>query len=99
MIDVMRSRLSRVVFCGVYAALSWSALAADRRPPDRAYQDFAMGRDGDVSRGRQLFADEQKAACIKCHTVDGSSGRAGPDLFAIGDKFPRRELIRSILEP
>jgi putative heme-binding domain-containing protein len=31
--------------------------------------------------------------------VDGSSGRAGPDLFAIGDKFPRRELIRSILSP
>jgi len=56
-------------------------------------------RDGSASRGRDIFGDEQRAACIKCHTVDGSSGRAGPDLFAIGDKFPRRELIQSILEP
>jgi putative heme-binding domain-containing protein len=31
--------------------------------------------------------------------VDGRSGKAGPDLFAIGDKFPRRELIRAVLEP
>src|SRR5262249_24934115 len=37
--------------------------------------------------------------CAKCHSVDGSSSKAGPDLFAAGDKFPRSELIRSILEP
>lgn len=58
-----------------------------------------MRRDGSISRGKAFFEDEQKAACIKCHTVDGSSGRAGPDLFAIGDKFPRRDLVRSILDP
>src|SRR5688572_19908261 len=73
--------------------------AAEARPPRRAYQDAAMQRDGMTSRGQLIFENEQKAACAKCHTVDGSSGRAGPDLFAIGDKFPRRELIRSILEP
>src|SRR5258705_4712164 len=66
--------------------------------PDRAYVDAAMRQDGDVSRGSELFADG-RAGCIKCHTMDGSSGHAGPDLFAVGDKFPRRELIRSILEP
>ena len=92
-------RLSRVNLCAVFAVLSCSAIAADRPLPNRAYQDFAMARDGDVSRGRGLFANEQKTACSKCHTVDGSSGRAGPDLFAIGDKSPRRELIRAILEP
>jgi len=31
--------------------------------------------------------------------VDGSSSKAGPDLFAVGDKFPRRDLIRAVLEP
>lgn len=73
--------------------------AAGAVPPNRAYQDAAMRREGSISIGEKLFADEQKAACVKCHTVDGSSRRAGPDLFAIGDKFPRRELVRSILEP
>jgi putative heme-binding domain-containing protein len=68
-------------------------------PPLKAYGDFAMGREGDPRRGQELFLAEQKGACLKCHTADGSSGKAGPDLFAVGDKFPRRELIRSILEP
>lgn len=58
-----------------------------------------MGRDGNAARGRELFNNEQRAACVKCHSVDGSSGKAGPDLYAVGDKFPRRELIRAVLEP
>jgi putative heme-binding domain-containing protein len=63
------------------------------------YRDFAMGQDGNAARGRDLFNDEQRAACVKCHSVDGSSSKAGPDLFAVGDKFPRRELVRAVLEP
>ena len=65
----------------------------------REYRDFAMGREGDAARGRELFNNEQRAACVKCHSVDGSSSRAGPDLYAVGDKFPRPELIRAVLEP
>ncbi|MSU20048.1 MAG: c-type cytochrome [Pedosphaera sp.] len=65
----------------------------------KVYRDFALGREGNPESGRELFSAEQKGACFKCHTVDGSSGKAGPDLFAVGDKFPRRELIQSILEP
>src|SRR5260370_110955 len=65
----------------------------------REYRDFAMGHDGTATRGRELFNNEQRAACVKCHSVDGSSSKAGPDLFAVGDKFPRRELIRAVLEP
>ncbi len=65
----------------------------------REYRDFAMGHDGDATRGRQFFNDEQRTACVKCHSVDGTSSKAGPDLFAVGDKFPRPELIRAVLEP
>ena len=61
--------------------------------------DFAMSHDGDVERGREIFNSERKTACIKCHTTDGSSGRVGSDLFSIGDKFSRRDLIRAVLEP
>lgn len=65
----------------------------------RAYRDFAMGREGNPERGRQLFQDEARAACVKCHSTDGTSSKAGPDLMEVGDKFPRRDLIQSILEP
>src|SRR5262249_21459804 len=79
---------------------SYSNCLGQNVPPGkRAYVDFAMRNDGDVSTGKQLFADEQKTACAKCHSIDGTSSKAGPDLAFIGDKFPRRELIRSILEP
>src|SRR5256885_1571167 len=63
------------------------------------YRDFAMSHEGDVARGKTIFNDETRAACVKCHTVDGSAGKAGPDLLTAGDKFPRRDLIQAILEP
>jgi len=65
----------------------------------REYRDFAMGHDGSVAHGRELFNDDRRLACAKCHSVDGRSSKAGPDLFAVGDKFPRRELVRAVLEP
>ena len=67
-------------------------------PSVKEYADFANGHDGNPVRGREMFFSE-KASCAKCHTVDGSAAKAGPDLSAVGDKFPRRELISSILEP
>jgi putative heme-binding domain-containing protein len=63
------------------------------------YRDFALGHDGNAAHGRELFNDPAHAACVKCHSVDGRGGKAGPDLLAVGDKFPRRELIRAVLEP
>jgi putative heme-binding domain-containing protein len=86
---------------GIVCALAGESpsLAADPSAQIREYRDFAMVHDGDVARGRELFNDEKRAACAKCHSVDGSSSKAGPDLFAIGDKFPRGELARAILEP
>src|SRR5438552_16128764 len=62
-------------------------------------RSFAMTHLGDAERGEKLFLDEQRLACARCHTVDGKGGRAGPDLFAIGDKFGRRERIAAVLMP
>ena len=58
-----------------------------------------MTREGDVTRGAKLFNDESKLACSKCHSVDGSASKAGPDLFAVGDKFGRRDLVDAMLQP
>jgi putative heme-binding domain-containing protein len=65
----------------------------------RAYRDSAVNRDGDADRGKELFFDEVRTGCAKCHSADGSASKAGPDLMAAGDKFPRREIIQAILEP
>ena len=72
-----------------------AALAATKEQ----YQSFAMTHQGDPARGATLFADRQRLACTLCHATDGKGGKAGPDLFSIGDKFGRRELIESVLSP
>lgn len=77
--------------------LTRSVIAADLTNRE-AFLHFALMREGDPSRGRQLFQSE-KMSCTRCHTVDGSAGRAGPDLFAVGDKFGRREIIEAVLNP
>jgi len=53
------------------------------------------GGPGDAERGRELF----DARCSRCHMVDGSGGRMGPDLSRIGAVRTREVLLRAIREP
>ena len=46
-----------------------------------------------------IFEDPKGVACAKCHSVGGIGGKIGPDLIGIAAKYPREELIRSVLEP
>ena len=63
-----------------------------------SYRKHAMTRNGDLAEGKKIFYDE-RALCSQCHTLDGSSRLAGPDLLTAGDKFSRTDLILSILNP
>ena len=70
-------------------------------PPDstvQAYRKFALTNPGDAQRGKRIFG-RKNVACADCHTVGEGSLRAGPDLLGIGDKYPRAELVRAVLEP
>lgn len=71
------------------------------RPTTRQYQAFAMTHLGEPSRGKALFFDEARLACSKCHDVEvgGGAAKVGPTLYAISDKFGRRELIEAIISP
>lgn len=63
------------------------------------YAAYAMEHQGDAARGKKVFEADNKTSCTKCHSTNGSRQGAGPDLFAVGDKYERRELIASVLEP
>ena len=78
-----------------FVLLTAPAIAA---PSHREFHDFAMSHDGDARAGQTLFSNPN-IGCTKCHSTDGHGSKAGPDLFAIGDKFPRPELIDAILNP
>jgi putative heme-binding domain-containing protein len=94
----------------VVLALAWAGsggvVVAQSQPagtraggPARDYQSYAMTHRGEAARGGALFNNEQRLACSRCHAVDGHGGKAGPDLFAVGDKFGRFELVEAVLAP
>jgi putative heme-binding domain-containing protein len=74
-------------------------LVAQSSPSAEDYRRFALSQQANAERGKALFFDETKLACSKCHSVDGGASKAGPDLYAIGDKYPRPKLIDAILQP
>ena len=47
----------------------------------KEYRDFAMLHDGNALRGKELFHSEQRTACVKCHSVDGTSGIALAEIY------------------
>lgn len=58
----------------------------------------ALGLEGDVARGKELFF-QAEVACSRCHGMDGRGGAVGPDLTEIGKKYGAEELLAQILEP
>jgi putative heme-binding domain-containing protein len=79
-----------VTACGVVA----------QQPTDAAgYRKHALTHEGDAVRGAKLFQDDPRTACARCHSIDGSASKAGPDLSAAGDTFGRRDLVDAILAP
>jgi putative heme-binding domain-containing protein len=94
----MKSLWTFCLLCLSVDCLAQSASPAKPRTK-RDYESFAMTHAGDPARGKALFLDARRLACSRCHGTDGKSAMPGPDLFAIGDKFGRRELIESILSP
>ena len=64
-----------------------------------AYRAAAMKGRGDPSAAAGSSADLKGLACIKCHAVGKEGGNVGPELASIASKYPRDELIASVLYP
>jgi putative heme-binding domain-containing protein len=50
----------------------------------------------DPDRGRAVF---RTAQCVRCHRIGGEGQPIGPDLQAAARRFPRRDLIETMLAP
>jgi len=53
---------------------------------------------GDAARGERIFR-RADLGCIKCHAINKSGGRIGPDLGPIGHSSPLDYIIASVLDP
>lgn len=57
---------------------------------------------GDADAGREVFFNHTAAQCVRCHTVNGSGGTAGPDLSKVVERNPtktREHLLESLVLP
>ena len=64
--------------------------------PFEEVQKQLEGKNGDAKLGAKLFA---KQGCINCHAVTTSEPPKGPFLGGITVRYPRKELVESILKP
>jgi putative membrane-bound dehydrogenase-like protein len=65
-----------------------------------AFREHAIKNPGKVENGEKLFFDKNGIGCAKCHSVgEKGDSKVGPNLLGIGQKYPKDELIRSVLEP
>jgi putative heme-binding domain-containing protein len=60
---------------------------------------LALATRGNADRGREIYFNTEKSACIKCHRLGDQGGGIGPDLTGVGRRFSRIHLIESVLEP
>ena len=73
------------------------ALASDPAGAKRL-EDLVRTR-GNADRGRAVFLDAKKSACVTCHRIEGAGGQIGPDLTGIAKNATVAKLVESILEP
>lgn len=74
----------------------------DALPPD-PFQKFQFSlTGGDADAGREVFFNHTAAQCVRCHTINGSGGTAGPDLSKVVTRNPmktREHLLESLVLP
>ncbi len=54
---------------------------------------------GDAQRGEKIFRENQVAACIRCHGLNGEGGIVGPPLDGIALRKDRDYLLESLVNP
>ena len=62
-------------------------------------EELVLKLAGDVSRGRTVYWYTSGMQCQSCHRVELQGGDLGPDLSAVGGKYDRRALLRSLTRP
>lgn len=54
---------------------------------------------GDPDAGRTIVNFHSAAACLRCHTVEGTGGHAAPSLAGVALRHDRKGLLLSMVEP
>jgi quinoprotein glucose dehydrogenase len=99
LLDVLEALRAESTAKGTQALRQFEAALKKDDPLAR----FRMSlRGGSAERGRDLFVGHAGAQCIRCHSVHGDGGNAGPDLTKVASRYPqdtREFLLESMILP
>ena len=56
-------------------------------------------KGGDPEKGLDVFRYNTSVSCLRCHRIDGTGGRVGPDLSGVGKQYDHRTIVESIADP
>ena len=56
-------------------------------------------KGGDAAAGEKVFREKTEVSCVRCHRIDGTGGKVGPDLSGVGKQYDRRAVLESIVDP
>jgi putative membrane-bound dehydrogenase-like protein len=76
-----------------------SGLLVSNTPDEVARVRKLVESKGDPKRGRTLYLDGKKLACITCHRLEGIGGNVGPDLTRLWDTQSIEKIMESMIEP
>jgi putative membrane-bound dehydrogenase-like protein len=68
-------------------------------PKEIARIQQLVASKGNAKRGRELYLNNKKLACITCHRLEGVGGNVGPDLTRIWDTMTVEKIIEAIIDP
>lgn len=61
------------------------------------YQSTLVG--GDIEKGKQIVMTGGASQCLRCHKINGSGSRVGPNLTNVGQNYSAEYLLQALLEP
>jgi len=69
------------------------------KPDDKGseYSNALVG--GDHDSGFKIFTGKTEVSCVRCHRIDGTGGKVGPDLSSVGLTRDRKYLMDAIVDP
>ncbi|MFT5304179.1 MAG: quinoprotein glucose dehydrogenase, partial [Mariniblastus sp.] len=77
-----------------------SGFATKNVKPDEPASKYILAKmGGSADRGSKIFYEKTEVSCVRCHRIDGTGGKVGPDLSGIALTKDRQYLLESIVHP